>query len=141
MSSPELFTSSFVWGVLLVISVVMLTIAVIVSLMTEKAPPGPAPLEEDDPFENLQPKDETKPNTEQGLYGKYFILRSDGTSEPGMKHEDCQYFVLDLTHDIYALETLHYYSKACEKTHPELSRDLRRKVSLGFQDMEDRGVI
>lgn len=94
-----------------------------------------------DPFENLPPKDEELSNREQGLYDKYYVRRRDLSDRPGGKHDNCQYFVLDLTHDPYALETAHYYSKACEGTHPLLAKDLKRKVSLGFQDMEDKGEM
>lgn len=34
-----------------------------------------------------------------GLYNKYLVLRADGADNPGEKHEDCEYLVLDLTHD------------------------------------------
>ena len=35
----------------------------------------------------------------RGLYDKFYVKRTDGKSEPGQKHENCKYFVLDLTHD------------------------------------------
>ena len=31
----------------------------------------------------------------KGLYQKYRVERTDGSSAPGCKHEKCRYFVLD----------------------------------------------
>jgi hypothetical protein len=61
----------------------------------------------------------------RGLYGKFIVKRSDGTDAPGEKHDGCTYFVLDLEHDRYAPAALRAYARACEKTHPQLSRDLK----------------
>jgi hypothetical protein len=36
--------------------------------------------------------------TKQGLCQKYKVTRVDGSSNPGGKHADCSYFVLDLEH-------------------------------------------
>lgn len=94
-----------------------------------------------DPFKPLAKWDPELPNTSQGLYQKYYVCRVDRTDYPGGKHQDCDYYVLDLTHDPYALETLHYYSRACEKTHPQLSQDLKRKVTLAYREMEDQGKL
>jgi hypothetical protein len=63
-------------------------------------------------------------DTERGLYNKYIVTRTDGTSEPGKKHEHCHYFVLDLIHDPHAIKALHAYATSCAKTHPQLSQDL-----------------
>lgn len=61
-----------------------------------------------------------------GLYAKYCkIERTDGRSAPGEDHEDCDYFVLDITHDPFALPALHAYANACESEYPELANDLR----------------
>ncbi len=40
---------------------------------------------------------------EEGLYHKFDIRRTDGQSEPGQKHDNCDYFVLDLRQPILNL--------------------------------------
>jgi hypothetical protein len=60
----------------------------------------------------------------RGLYQKFTVTRTDGRSNPGQKHEHCQYFVLDLTHDPYAVAALHAYVMACRKDRPRLAYDL-----------------
>lgn len=37
--------------------------------------------------------DDTDPR--EGLYGKFWVRRTDGSSADGEKHADCDYFVLD----------------------------------------------
>lgn len=66
-----------------------------------------------------------------GLYGKYVITRTDGTSAPGQKHEKCRYFALDLVHDPFAKPAILAYAKACEKTHAVLAQDLREVATHG----------
>lgn len=63
-------------------------------------------------------------DTERGLYEKYKVTRTDGSSEKGGKHEKCAYFVLDMTHDKHALAALRAYAKSCRDEYPELSTDL-----------------
>jgi hypothetical protein len=63
-------------------------------------------------------------DTERGLYNKFNVTRTDGTSEIGQKHSNCRYFVLDLSHDPHAIKALHAYATSCAKTHPQLSQDL-----------------
>ncbi|CAK0155369.1 gp43 [Burkholderia pseudomallei] len=67
---------------------------------------------------------------EQGLYRKFDVRRVDGSSEPGGKHHDCEYFVLDMTHDQHARAALRAYADACASTHPELSADLIARYAL-----------
>lgn len=63
--------------------------------------------------------------SDEGLYRKYHIQRADGRDQsPGDKHYGCEYFVLDVTHDPFALPALRSYARACMKTHPALARDL-----------------
>lgn len=62
---------------------------------------------------------------ERGLYGKFNVTRTDGRSAPGEKHENCSYFCLDLTHDVYAVSALKAYADACVDEYPKLSADLR----------------
>lgn len=60
----------------------------------------------------------------RGLYGKYLIERTDGSSGPDGKHAGCDYFVLDLVHDKHAKAALNAYAKSCAIEFPELARDL-----------------
>ena len=60
----------------------------------------------------------------RGIYRKYNVTRTDGSSGPGGKHENCAYFVLDLEHDEFANVALKAYAKACRKTHPQLASDI-----------------
>ena len=61
---------------------------------------------------------------DKGLYRKFSVIRNDGKSAEGEKHENCFYFVLDLTHDIHAIPALRAYAKSCAEDYPELSKDL-----------------
>lgn len=38
-------------------------------------------------------------DSDKGLYQKFIVYRTDGTSEKGGKHAGCDYFVLDIDHD------------------------------------------
>ena len=67
-------------------------------------------------------------NRNRGLYGKFIVKRADGTHRPGEKHDGCDYFVLDLTHDPFAVEALAAYASACGREYPLLARDLRAKL-------------
>lgn len=64
----------------------------------------------------------------RGLYRKYDIKRTDGSSGKGGKHEHCAYFVLDLEHDEFAIPALAAYARACSKTHPSLAADIRHML-------------
>lgn len=64
----------------------------------------------------------------RGLYRKFAVHRTDGSSEYGQKHYDCQYFVLDLDHDKFSGRALMAYADACEDEFPQLARDLREKA-------------
>lgn len=63
-------------------------------------------------------------DTQKGIYNKFEVRRTDGSSEPGKKHALCDYFVLDLDHDPFAAPALRAYAEACRETHPELAADL-----------------
>lgn len=65
-----------------------------------------------------------------GLYGKFEVKRLDGSSRFGGKHHECDYFVLDITHDPYAVVALRAYAESCETSHPLLARDLRAKLAV-----------
>lgn len=64
----------------------------------------------------------------RGLYNKFTVARTDGQSAPGEKHDECEYFVLDLTHDEFAAAALRAYADACEGQYPMLAADLRAKL-------------
>jgi hypothetical protein len=63
-----------------------------------------------------------------GLIHKFDVTRTDGTSAPGKKHDGCDYFVLDLTHDPHAIPALRAYAESCRADYPVLADDLDAKV-------------
>ena len=65
----------------------------------------------------------------RGFYQKFSVTRTDGKSEPGKKHYECEYFVLDLTHDPFAWESVRAYMQACSSEYPLLAEDLRLKIA------------
>lgn len=65
-------------------------------------------------------------DTKQGLYRKYHVERID---DPDGKHDECDYFVLDLNHDPFARKALEEYAYSCEKVYPQLARDLFDRLS------------
>lgn len=68
-------------------------------------------------------------NPNLGVYHKYTVTRTDGTSAPGEKHAECEHFVLDTTHDPYAKAALLAYAAACEADFPNLAADARRMAT------------
>lgn len=92
-------------------------------------------IDDDDIDAYLQQESEMGDKT-RGLYGKFYIERTDGKSEPGQKHHNCDYFVLDLTHDPFAWMALAAYSRACEKEYPLLSADLDEKIRAALRAAE-----
>jgi hypothetical protein len=72
---------------------------------------------------NIDPKDAAR-----GLYQKFTVIRNDGRSAPGEKHERCAYFVLDLDHDPFAYEAIRTYAQNCRKKYPALADDLVTKL-------------
>ena len=73
----------------------------------------------------LPERDPSKPNSEQGLYRKFDVRRTDGSDAPGGKHHGCEYFVLDVQHDPHALPAITAYANSVERSHPHLAKDLR----------------
>lgn len=65
------------------------------------------------------------PDTERGLYAKYEVHRID---DPEGKHDDCQYFVLDVKHDEAARFALREYAAYVRHKYPSLADDLERMV-------------
>ncbi len=78
----------------------------------------------------LPPRDPARSDTEQGLFQKFIVTRTDGSSGPGGKHEHCEYFVLDIDHDQHAMPALEAYARTCAATHPELAVDLQQRYGL-----------
>lgn len=62
-----------------------------------------------------------------GLYQKYRVERTDGSSNPEGRHHGCEYFVLDLTHDKFAPPAILAYAEACKDEYPALYADLIAK--------------
>lgn len=61
----------------------------------------------------------------RGIYHKFNVTRTDGSSAPGGKHDGCRYFVLDLSHDPHAIPALRAYAESCAKDYPALAADAR----------------
>lgn len=49
-----------------------------------------------------------------GLYPKFKVTRTDGQSELGKKHHNCNYFVLDLDHDPLAIPAMIMYANEAQ---------------------------
>lgn len=75
----------------------------------------------------LPERDPSKPAEAQGMFRKFNVSRVDGSDAPGGKHSGCEYFVLDLDHDVHAPAALRAYAQACKDTHPTLSAELKAK--------------
>lgn len=67
----------------------------------------------------------------RGVYAKFRVERTDGTSAKGGKHDGCFYFVLDVTHDPFARSALIAYANACRDAYPSLAADLDRIIAGG----------
>ncbi len=74
-----------------------------------------------------------------GIYKKFEVRRTDGSSGPGGKHEGCSYFVLDMDHDEFAIPALRAYAHACEKEFPALSKDLMDIVNASPCNCREAG--
>ena len=66
-----------------------------------------------------------KYDSSRGLYNKYQVVRTDGSSAPGGRHAECEYFVLDMAHDPHARAAILAYAESCKSEFPLLSQDLR----------------
>jgi len=78
----------------------------------------------------LPERDTSKPAEQQGLFRKFDVRRTDGSSEPGRKHHGCEYFVLDVYHDPAARAALKAYADAVEAPHPLLAADMRERYAI-----------
>lgn len=66
---------------------------------------------------------------EKGLYQKYHVQRVDGSDAPGGRHDGCEYFVLDVTHDPHARRALIAYANSCQHEFPQLADDIYRTAA------------
>lgn len=66
---------------------------------------------------------------QRGIYNKFSVRRTDGKDAPGLKHDGCAYFVLDVNHDPFALQALRAYAKACKTERPTLARDIEHMLT------------
>lgn len=66
----------------------------------------------------------------EGLYAKFIVQRTDGRDAAGSKHSGCDYFVLDLTHDVHARSAALAYAASCEGDRWLLAQDIRKQVDL-----------
>jgi hypothetical protein len=65
-----------------------------------------------------------------GFHNKYDVRRLGDTIG---KHDDCSFFVLDLTHDQFAKMALVVYAMQCQERYPALATDL---LDMVFGDTE-----
>jgi len=75
------------------------------------------------------------------VWEKYEVRRMDGRDGPGLKHDGCAHFVLDLTHDPYAVVALEAYSKACAEELRTLSNDTAKMAKHWRREQEQEQVI
>lgn len=68
-------------------------------------------------------------STDGPIFGKYRVQRVDGTDAPGMKHDGCFLFVLDLMHDPFARAAAIAYADAAREAYPMLAQDMLRRVA------------
>lgn len=88
--------------------------------------PNPVPLDR-----RPLPESNGEPSELQGLYRKYIVARVDGKDQkPTDKHFNCNYFVLDVSHDKHAKPALEAYANSVEATHPMLAAELRARYEL-----------
>lgn len=90
---------------------------------------APAPT----PDDAKAPSDEAKKD-DRGLHGKFIVMRSDGRDAPGDKHDGCEYFVLDLTHDEAARSVMPALAAAYEAKRPQLAADLGVRFPAAKKD-------
>ena len=64
-----------------------------------------------------------------GLYRKFHVERTDGQSAPGKRHDNCQYFVLDVDHDQFAGAALRAYRDECAHEFPKLAADIDKLLN------------
>lgn len=68
-------------------------------------------------------------DSKRGLYEKFKVERTDGSSAEGGKHHGCAYYVLDFSHDKHAVPAMAAYAASCEAEYPLLAKDIRQLIS------------
>lgn len=58
---------------------------------------------------------------------KYLVFRTDGRDREDEKHANCEYFVIDLTHDPFAQDVIQFYIHLCEHEYPEAANDITER--------------
>ena len=71
----------------------------------------------------------------RGIYKKYRVYREN---DPRGKHNDCDYFVLDLVHDKFAWPALVAYASSCQAEYPELAKDLWSEIGTRAPTGKDK---
>lgn len=66
----------------------------------------------------------------RGLYEKFSVIRTDGQSGPGGRHDGCRYFPLDLTHDKHAAPAIRAYALSVQDEDPQLAQQLHEQANL-----------
>jgi len=78
---------------------------------------------------------DNRPDEKRGVYRKYEVKRLNDMEG---KHDHCQFFVLDLDHDEYAVPALKAYAKACADKYPALSNGLTEWVEARQFQLDNR---
>lgn len=71
-----------------------------------------------------EPEGTKMDKAQTGIYRKFDVRRTDGSDARGGKHDGCNYFVLDLTHDPHAIPAMKAYSESCRAAYPVLAQDI-----------------
>lgn len=82
----------------------------------------------DNPKPELKPSDPAVPREAQGLVHKYHITRVDQSEQ----HPDCEYFVMDLTHDPYSVPAMVIYALAAGVEYPQLKDDILARYNAAL---------
>lgn len=69
----------------------------------------------------------------RGLHNKFTVTRNDGKDAEGEKHEGCEYFVLDLTHDLAARHVIPPLAAAYDHFGRHALADDLRKLLARFE--------
>lgn len=80
-------------------------------------------------------------STKKSIYNKFTVSRVDGQDQKeGDKHYQCDYFVLDVTHDIHAIPALHAYVESVTNENPSLAIDLLSLAIVGLNAHLDKEI-
>jgi len=77
----------------------------------------------------------------KGLYQKFKVHRTDGSSKRGSKHHECRYFVLDLTHDPLALPAIEAYAKAAGRAGYQALADDLGDIAFQLRNRMVQGAL